>query len=155
MNEFSNEKLDLITSEAFNGFHEETIKRHWDNVVGFDQLQPDETVRLVVMPSPTSNLAKSFSSGTGMITDKEQIRSAKDLIDRMTILQGTEVPGAIGYALSAGVYTYTKDKAPGYSALKYIQNMIIDVDAHINEVTKDIMDEYYEMLNYFEYDPKN
>lgn len=137
MNEFSNEKLDLITSEAFNGFHEETIKRHWDNVVGFDQLQPDETVRLVVMPSPTSNLAKSFSSGTGMITDKEQIRSAKELIDRMTVLQGTETPGAIGYALSAGVYTYVRDKAPGYSSLKCIQNMIIDVDAHMNEVTKD------------------
>ena len=137
MNEFSNEKLDLITDQAYNGFHEETIKQHWDNIIGFDQLQPDETVRLVVMPSPTSNLAKSFSSGTGMITDKEQIRSARDLIDRMTMLQGTEVPGAIGYALSAGVYTYVKDKAPGYSSLKYIQNMSIDVDAHINAVTKD------------------
>ena len=96
MNEFSNEKLDLITDQAYNGFHEETIKQHWDNIIGFDQLQPDETVRLVVMPSPTSNLAKSFSSGTGMITDKEQIRSARDLIDRMTMLQGTEVPGRSG-----------------------------------------------------------
>ena len=29
MNEFSNEKLDLITDQAYNGFHEETIKQHW------------------------------------------------------------------------------------------------------------------------------
>lgn len=137
MNSFSNETLDNITDTAFGGFHEETIKTHWRNVIGHEQLGPDETVRLVIMPSPDSNMAKSGKSITGAQTDYNQIRSADQLLTRMIEIQGTEKPGAIGFALSAGVYTYVKDKAPGHTNLKYIQNMIIDVDAHKNEITKD------------------
>ena len=55
---FTNEKLDLITDTALNGFHEETIKKHWNNIIGFEKLQPDETVRLVIMPSKDSIIAK-------------------------------------------------------------------------------------------------
>lgn len=137
MNSFVNEKLEQITSTALNGFNEETIRQHWDTIIGFKQLQPDETVRLVIMPSKDSNMAKSGNIATGGWADKVQIRSAEDLINRMTELQGTEIPGMIGYALSAGIYQYVPDKSPNFTTLKYIQNMIIDVDAHKNETTKD------------------
>lgn len=134
---FTNEKLDLITDTALNGFHEETIKKHWNNIIGFEKLQPDETVRLVIMPSKDSIIAKSSNIVTGGWADKKQIRSADDLINRMTEIQGSDKPGNVGFALSAGIYTYVPEKSPNYTSLKYIQNMIIDVDAHKNAVTKD------------------
>ena len=137
MNSFSNEKLDKVTEESFNGFNERVIREHWNNIIGYEQLQPDETVRLVIMPSKDSNMAKTGNIATGGWADKEQIRSVNDLLNRLTVVQGTEVPGAIGFALSAGIYKYTPNKSPNFIDLKYIQNMIIDVDAHINEITKD------------------
>ena len=137
MNQFTNEKLDHITDTSWNGFHEETIRQHWKNIIGQDILQPDETVRLVIMPSANSNMAKNSNIATGGWADKEQIRSADQLIQRLQLVQGTEVPGSIGFALSAGVYKYVHDKSPNYTTLKYIQNMIIDIDAHKNEITKD------------------
>ena len=137
MNTFTNEKLDYVTDNSFGGFNEEVIRQHWANIIGIECLQPDETIRLVVMPSPTSQMAKSSNIATGGWADKEQMRTCDQLIDRMRILQGTDVPGAIGFALSAGVYTFEPNRSPNYTTLKYIQNMIIDVDAHKNEVTKD------------------
>ena len=137
MNSFTNEKLEYITDSALNGFHEETIRKHWDTIIGQPVLKPDETVRLVIMPSKDSNMAKTANIATGGWADKNQIRSADDLINRMTELQGTEIPGAIGFALSAGIYQYVENKSPNFTTLKYIQNMIIDVDAHKNAITKD------------------
>jgi hypothetical protein len=137
VNAFSNEQLDYITETSLSGFHEETIRNHWANIIGFEKLQPDETVRLVVMPSPNSIMAKTSNIATGGWADKNQIRSADDLINRMIEIQGVENPGDIGFALSAGIYNYIPEKSPNYGSLKYIQNMIIDIDAHKNAVTKD------------------
>lgn len=134
---FTNDKLEYVTETALNGFHEETIKKHWNNIIGFETLQPDETVRLVVMPSKTSMMAQTSNIATGGWADKNQIRSANELINRMIELQGTERPGEIGFALSAGIYKYEHNKSPNYTTLKYIQNMIIDIDAHKNAITKD------------------
>ena len=136
-NTFSNEKLDSIMDTSLNGFHEETIKKHWNNIIGHEKLRDDETVRLVIMPSKTSLMAQSSNIATGGWADKVQIRSANELINRMIEVQGIEKPGEIGFALSAGIYNYVPDKSPNYTSLKYIQTMIIDVDAHLNEVTKD------------------
>lgn len=133
----TNEKLESITDTSWCGFHEETIKQHWDNIIGHKQLQTDETIRLVVMPSSDSNMAKNSNIATGAWTDVEQVRSADELIQRLQVIQGTETPGTIGFALSAGIYEYVPKKPPNYTTLKYIQNMIIDVDAHKNEITKD------------------
>ncbi len=137
MNFISNDRLDAITNEAFNGFNESQIKEHWMTLIGTPQLQPDETVRLVIMPSATSTLMKGGKIATGGWADTLQIRTPDELIKRMTELQGTDVPGSVGYALSAGVYNYIPEKSPGISSIKYIQNLIIDVDAHPFEGTKD------------------
>ena len=136
-NTFTNETLENITDTALNGFHEETIKKHWNNIIGQERLALDETVRLVIMPSPNSMLSKTSNIATGGWADKNPIRSADDLLMRMTEIQGTERPGDIGFALSAGVYNYIPEKSPNYTTLKYIQTMIIDIDAHKNPVTKD------------------
>ena len=137
MNNFSNEKLDAITNEAFNGFNESLIKQHWMTLIGTPMLLENETVRLVIMPSATSSLMKAGKVVTGGWADTLQIRSPEELIRRMTEMQGTDVPGSVGFALSAGVYNYIPNKSPGISSLKYIQNLIIDVDAHPHEATKD------------------
>lgn len=136
-NSFTNETLENITEASLGGFHEETIRKHWSNIIGFPKLKEDETVRLVVMPSPNSIMAKTSNIATGGWADKAQIRSVDDLINRMIEIQSIEKPGDIGFALSAGIYNYIYDKSPNYSSLKYIQNMIIDIDAHKNAVTKD------------------
>ena len=135
MNVFSNERLDTITNEAFNGFHEGLIKQHWMTLIGKEQLEIDETVRLVIMPGPNSSLVKKVT--TGGWADTLQIRTPDQLIKRMTELQGADVPGSVGFALSAGVYNYIHKKSPGINSIKYIQNMVIDVDAHPFEGTKD------------------
>lgn len=137
MNVFTNEKLDTITTEAFNGFHEGLIREHWMNLIGREQLNQNETVRLVVMPGPNSQIAKTGKIATGGWADTERISSPDELLRRMTVIQGTDTPGEVGFALSAGVYDYVPQKSPNFTSLKYIQNMIIDVDAHINETTKD------------------
>ena len=137
MNVFSNERLDSVTNEAFNGFNETLIKQHWMTLIGTPMLQENETVRLVIMPSENSTLMKNGKIATGGWADTVQMRSPEDLIKRMTQLQGTDTPGSVGFALSAGVYNYIPEKSPGISSLKYIQNLIIDVDAHPYEGTKE------------------
>lgn len=133
----NNEKLSYVTDTAFAGFNDTEIENHWNNVIGKKVLEIDETVRLVIMPLPNSNIAKRANIATGGWADKDQIRSCDELIRRMRTIQADDIPGAIGFALSAGVYTYVPNVSPGYKQLKYIQNMIIDVDAHINANTKD------------------
>ena len=137
MNSFTNDKLDFVTENSFGGFNESVIRQHWNNIIGHECLAHDETIRLVVMPSPTSKMAQNGNIATGGWADKEQIRTCDQLIDRLRLIQGTETPGAIGFALSAGVYSFEPNKPSNYSTLKYIQNMIIDVDAHKNDITKD------------------
>lgn len=84
MNNFSNEKLDAITNEAFNGFNESLIKQHWMTLIGTPMLLENETVRLVIMPSATSSLMKAGKVVTGGWADTLQIRSPEELIRRMT-----------------------------------------------------------------------
>lgn len=136
-NDFTNDILEEVTDNALCGFNQEVITKHWQTIIGVNELKENETVRLVIMPLPTSKLAKKSNIVTGGWADKEQIRSINQLIDRMIQIQGDDEPGSVGFALSAGIYNYEKDKSPGYQQLKYIQNMIIDVDAHTFEGTKD------------------
>lgn len=135
--EFSNEILEQVTNGALCGFNYDVINKHWDTIIGTKLLNENETIRLVIMPLKTSKMAQKSNIATGGWADKEQIRSADQLINRMIQVQGDEEPGAIGFALSAGIYNYEKDKSPGYQQLKYIQNMIIDVDAHTHADTTD------------------
>ena len=133
----NNVKLTNITDTAFAGFNDNEIEQHWNNIIGKKVLEDNETVRLVIMPLPNSNIAKRANIITGGWADKDQIKSCDDLIRRLRTIQADDIPGSVGFALSAGVYTYVPNVSPGYKQLKYIQNMIIDVDAHVNSNTKD------------------
>ena len=96
LDEFQNSKIEFLYDNAVNGFHFETIKSHWDTIIGVPQLEINETIRLVIMPSKTSHMAEK--STTGAMTDFKQIRNSEELIDRMIEIQGTEIPGSIGFA---------------------------------------------------------
>ena len=159
-----NTLLEEVTSNAISGINEEVVHKHWETIIGTKQLEADETIRLVIMPGKDSNIAKKagFEKTTGAWTDKGQIRNANELIQKMRTISIGEVPGAIGFALSAGVYYYRPNNTPSYNDLKYIQTMIIDIDAHLNDKTKDrfnlsILDTKYlkfasiSMLNYINY----
>lgn len=127
--------LDTVTANGISGINEEVVQQHWNNIIELPQLQQDETVRLVVMPAKDSNMYKKMNmeKGTGAFTDTTQIRSCAELINRMRTFSIGEEVGKIGFALSAGIYVNEEKKAPNYGQLKYIKNMIIDIDAHINE----------------------
>ena len=134
-----NTLLEEVTSQAVSGINEDVVQKHWETIIGTKQLEPDETIRLVIMPGANSKIAQSaeFKKTTGAWTDKNQIRNAQELIARMRTISLGEVPGAIGFALSAGVYNFVPNTTPSYNTLKYIQTMIIDIDAHVNDKTKD------------------
>ena len=80
-----NTLLEEVTSQAVSGINEDVVQKHGETIMGTKQLEPDETIRLVIMPGANSKIAQSaeFKKTTGAWTDKNQIRNAQELIARM------------------------------------------------------------------------
>jgi len=115
------------------------IHKYWIDSIGVQQLEEDETIRITA-PFDKDGVAVTTTS-------KDQIRNSIELIkfiektynssNRLEFKQG------VGFSISSGVFKHrpyipaqdgqeeVKAQAPSIDALKYVQNMVLDLDAHV------------------------
>lgn len=124
--------------------------KYWMDVIGKETLEDDETIRITAT-LPYREKSGAIVNNQHTLTD--QVRSPEEFVkliqDKYNSVQENDLKKLIGFSMSSGVFKYrsgieadgtltlkadgvtpTGPIPPGIEALRYIQNMVIDLDSH-------------------------
>jgi hypothetical protein len=115
----------------------EAIKNYWLNLYGTENLNDDETIRIVPQIKKANGEKLIFTSNV-------QINSVQKLLENISKLDGTYGFGNVGYSISGSIFKYdpnnVNDKGqiipPNMKTFLKTKNIVVDIDFHIHG-TKD------------------
>jgi len=118
----------------------EDVQNYWNKIIKTEQLQEDETARIVFQARVKPNLATQYENLKNFeITESKQLRTAVDVFSYIEEKTRSLPHHDVGISISSAVYNYDPTnvnekgnvKAPSYNTLKKINSLVFDIDAHI------------------------
>ncbi len=106
-------------------YNKKDAEKYWDLSLP-KELKEDETVRVVSQVKEADGSYGKF----GILTIKEQIRSAKDTMAFMDRLQMNNPGKEVGISISTTVFEFN-GKPPSTDNFRYTNTISIDIDTHI------------------------
>jgi len=124
--------MDNLMNNTFIFEHDfEELKKYWMSLYETEQLNPDETIRIV--PQIKKN------DENKVFTANNQLNSFNSLKEYITRLDAQNGTGNVGYSISSSIFKYNPENkdANGYvvkpstNTFEKIKKIVIDIDFHI------------------------
>ena len=128
---------------AISSLNEEEINKYWVSIFSKEELEEDETARIVFQAKlkkkyidPNSDKKHSI-----LLTEATQIRSATDVFNYMALKINDLPKYDCGVSIGSSIFKYTgevdertqKVKAPSINTFKSAEVIVLDIDAHIHD----------------------